>query len=294
MAQVVGGTVEGAIAGGTIGSFLGPAGTLIGAALGGIIGFFLGVGEQNATQAKETHATTVATTAETHTEDLTAAAIQHAKDIGAEAVTHAAGLGAEAIAHAEELNKQTEAQALRNWASQEMMVGGEKAKLGETLGGMQVQERAAESKTTAATAARGLALSGSPLFQLVSQKQAAAHAFEYTKMEGELAVQGLEYEAASGLLRAKAAEAETSYGAAQYAKETAYGAQDYANKALYAAQTGGAEAVYQAKQYTAETQYQVNQEQSNAWLTAFTDIINTGENAVSLWQPKQKAAAFGG
>lgn len=80
--------------------------------------------------------------------------------------------------------------AAERYSEAETQIGSMQAQLGQTVLGEKVAETTSEGAITAGAAARGLKLSGSPLMQLISQKQAGAQAIQYTQNQGVAAIQG--------------------------------------------------------------------------------------------------------
>ncbi len=80
--------------------------------------------------------------------------------------------------------------ASERYSEAETQIGSMQAQLGQTVLGEKVAETTSEGAITAGAAARGLKLSGSPLMQLISQKQAGAQAIQYTQNQGVAAIQG--------------------------------------------------------------------------------------------------------
>ncbi len=137
--------------------------------------------------------------------------------------------------------------AAERYAEAQTSIGSMQAQLDQTVLNEKVAENQAEGGITASAAARGLKMEGSPMMQLLAQKQAGATTVGYTEQQGEATLMG----ARTG--------AQASFDAAALAG-------------------------------TEQLQY-ADQQMSNAWLSSFTDVLNTSAGMVkNFWNPTSAAA----
>ena len=94
----------------------------------------------------------------------------------------------------------TEAQiSQERYAASQTAIGSQQAQLAQQIGQEKIAETQAEGGITANTAARGLKLEGSPLMQLIAQKQSGANAIQYTQQQGTATIKGYQTAAQAAL-----------------------------------------------------------------------------------------------
>jgi len=80
--------------------------------------------------------------------------------------------------------------AQERYAEAQTEIGREQQQLGQTVLGEKVSEVTSEGGITASAAARGLKMEGSPLMQLIAQKQLGESTISYTQQQGSAAISG--------------------------------------------------------------------------------------------------------